>query len=52
MQKMVIWWCSLIGVTDEVSIQIAIGVCAAGTLLAIAYFVVGILLGSLAATMK
>ena len=33
MQKFVLWWCELIGVTDPNAIQIATGVCAAGILI-------------------
>jgi hypothetical protein len=35
MQKAVTWWCDLIGVTDPLAIQIAIGVEATSLLLAI-----------------
>jgi hypothetical protein len=38
MERLVLWWCALIGVTDEQAIHIAVGVVAAGLLLAVPGF--------------
>jgi hypothetical protein len=44
MEKFVIWWCSLVGVTDDQAIHIAIGITTAVTLLYICYTVVVLML--------
>jgi hypothetical protein len=45
MEKFVIWWCSLIGVTNDQAINIAVGIVAAGILFAIPGFALGFIRG-------
>ena len=53
MEKLVTWWCHLIGIADERAIQFAVGNVAAGTFLLIAVLLVYVLfLGALFAFAK
>jgi hypothetical protein len=48
MEEFIVWWCGLIGVTDQEAIHIAIGIAAGGSL----YLAVVNVLGFLAAILS
>ena len=40
MERFVLWWCGLVGVTDQEAIHIAVGIVAGGSLFVGAYLLV------------
>ncbi len=45
MEKLVTWWCFLIGVTDKGAIHVAVGFIAAALLLVVPILAIGLLRG-------